>query len=83
MGTKTVGYEICVIKILPAEIIRGKNYPIRESLPCDDEFGIDGSKAFFPDDYQKALSYYTLIEGLLNSVITVISYPGAIQMRVN
>lgn len=58
LGDEIVGYEVCIIKILPEEEILGKHYPARESIPSDDEFGTEGSKSFFGHEYERALKYF-------------------------
>lgn len=58
MSLDTVGYEVCIIKVHPAEVIKGRSYPVRESLPSDEEFGMEGSKAFLPGQFDNALEYF-------------------------
>lgn len=62
-----IGYEVCSIKITPRQIKFNKNYPMRESLPSDNEFGLEGSKSFFPYEYDAAVKYFGNLSRLLHS----------------
>jgi hypothetical protein len=59
LGLNSVGYEVCVLKILPEETILGRQYPMREGLPSDEEFGMEGSKAFYSYDFVSTSGYLT------------------------
>jgi|SRR5215471_3992811 len=41
-GGLLYGYEVVRIKIHPAQTIHGKEYPIREGLPANEEWGTYG-----------------------------------------
>jgi hypothetical protein len=51
------GYEVCKIYIQKACTFYGRDYPEKELIPPDEQFGYDGSKAFFPADLNKAKKY--------------------------
>jgi hypothetical protein len=57
-GATKIGYEVCPVHITHEQTKFGKKYPSRESLPSNYEFGLEGSKAFFPYEYQRAHNYY-------------------------
>lgn len=52
------GWEVCLINYHPEFTIKGVVYQEGESLSSNDEFGADGSKAFFPSDEKEALEYF-------------------------
>ena len=56
-GNTVSGYEVCCIIIAPAEIAFGKEYPEREIIPSNEQFGYDGSKSFFPKNLEEAKMY--------------------------
>lgn len=65
IGSEIVGYEVDRIRINKAGDRFGKHFPESESLPGNDQFGMDGSeltrsKAFFPQDLQRAIKYLNL-----------------------
>lgn len=67
LNGQSVGYEVCVLKVLPKERILKRLYPEREALPSDEEFGMDGSKAFFPGELEKAKAYFDNMAALTNA----------------
>jgi hypothetical protein len=57
LRNKRIGFDVCKIKIAKGEIF-GRQYPKREIIPSIDQFGIDGSKSFFPFDFDCAKKYF-------------------------
>jgi hypothetical protein len=53
-----VGYEVAKIYHNEARTISGIDIEEGESIPSDEMFGGDGSKAFFPNDGERALKYF-------------------------
>jgi hypothetical protein len=65
IGSEVVGYEVDRIRINKAGYRFGQHFPESESLPSNDQFGMDGSeltrsKAFFPADIDRAKKYLNL-----------------------
>jgi hypothetical protein len=58
------GYEVCKININKAGDRFGKYFPESESIPGNEQFGFDGSKAFFPRDLIRAKEYLKKLDGL-------------------
>lgn len=56
-----VGYEVSRINVTPETIINGNIITERETIPSNEAFGTEGSKAFFPDDFDRALGYYNVL----------------------
>lgn len=63
-----VGYEVAKLMIIPNYERFGKHYPERESLPGNELFGNENSKAFFPQDKARALEYFQELTYKLNIV---------------
>lgn len=63
-----IGYEVCRVKLIPAQVKFGNEYPMRESLPSDNEFGPDGSRAFFANQADDAYSYFERLTSLLMEI---------------
>jgi hypothetical protein len=62
---KILHYEVCQIYINKAGDRFGQHFPESESLPSNEEFGMDGSeltrsKAYFPHDLDRAKEYLNL-----------------------
>jgi hypothetical protein len=55
-----VGYEVDRIRINKAGDRFGLHFPESESLPSNDQFGTDGSKAFFPHELERTEKYLNL-----------------------
>ena len=53
-----VGYEVAKIYHNEARTIAGVDIEEGESIPSDEMFGNDGSKAFFPMDRKRANAYF-------------------------
>lgn len=66
-GNKHFGYEVCKIRILPAQESFGNIYPERESLPIDEDFGLEGSRTFFPHEYQRAMNYFDYLTSFMQA----------------
>ena len=62
LGTEIVGYEVCRLRFNKESDRFGKHFPASESLPSNEQFGMDGdvntrSKTFFPADLSLAEEY--------------------------
>jgi hypothetical protein len=71
IGSEITGYEVDRIRINKAGDRFGQHFPESESLPSNDQFGMDGSRTFFPDDLDRVIKYLNLpkplrLEGLSN-----------------
>jgi hypothetical protein len=70
---KLCGFEVAIIRVLPSFVnIAGNHYQVREALPSNDEFGIEGSKCFFASEPKRAIQYFKT----LSDEITVLENGG-------
>jgi hypothetical protein len=61
------GYEVARIIVAKEGEIMGRQYPEREVMPSDDEFGRDGSKCFFARDRRDAENYLQVLTERLSA----------------
>lgn len=51
------GYEVSAIHFNKEGVRFGQYFEASESIPSNDQFGFDGSKSFFPSDFDAAKKY--------------------------
>jgi hypothetical protein len=63
------GYEVARIQILPEFTnVAGTHYPVREALPTNDEFGMEGSKCFFAGEPKRARQYFKALSDEIRAI---------------
>lgn len=56
---KILHYEVCKIQFRKAGSIQGHSFHASESLPSNEQFGREGSRAIL--NYQEALTYFDIL----------------------
>ena len=57
-----VGYEVARIYQNAERVIAGKLIYATEGISGNEQFGYDGSRAFFPSDKKRAKEYFTTLD---------------------